>query len=164
AGRPVPATRDGCRFEAFPLTETRRFTIAPPGQLPLRNLLFSLIDVTDLRVLPQLFPDLKTVWMGAAPLPEYLHRLLIGMAWLVRWRILPSLGPFARLFHAAINILAHGDHRGGMFVTVSGTTAGGEIERSWHLIAEGDEGPYIPAMACEAIIRQCLTGHRPRAG
>src|SRR5262249_26245606 len=76
AGRPVPVTRDGCRFEAFPLTETRRFTLAPPGRLPLRNRLFSLVDVPDPRRLPPLFPHLKTIWMGAAPLPEYLRRVV----------------------------------------------------------------------------------------
>src|SRR6185436_8311306 len=137
---------------------------APPGRLPLRNRLFSLVDVPDLRVLPAIFPALKKTWIGAAPLPEYLHRSLIGLAWLVRLRLLPSLRPFARLFHGAVNILAHGEHRGGMFVAVSGSTTDGPLERSWHLIAEGHDGPYIPSMACAAIIRHCLAKRRPAAG
>ncbi len=32
------------------------------------------------------------------------------------------------------------------------------------MIAEGDDGPYIPAMACEAIIRRCLDGMPPALG
>jgi len=32
------------------------------------------------------------------------------------------------------------------------------------MIAEGDDGPFIPAMACEAFIRQCLAGKRPAPG
>jgi hypothetical protein len=102
--------------------------------------------------------------MGAAPVPEYLHRMLIGLAWLVRLKLLPSFAPFAGLFHRAVNRLARGEHRGGMFVAVSGATAEGPVVRSWHLLAEGDDGPYIPSMACEAIIRHCLADRRPAAG
>jgi hypothetical protein len=32
------------------------------------------------------------------------------------------------------------------------------------MIAEGDDGPFIPAMACEAIIRRLLDGKRPAPG
>src|SRR5262249_23553029 len=37
-------------------------------------------------------------------------------------------------------------------------------QRSWHLIAEGNDGPFIPSMAAEAVIRHCLNGRRPAAG
>ncbi len=42
--------------------------------------------------------------------------------------------------------------------------AGKTIERSWHLLAEGDDGPFIPSMAVEAIVRRSLAGQRPPAG
>jgi len=48
------------------LIETRRHTIAPPGRLPLRRTLFSLVDVPDLQALPALWPELKSVWMASA--------------------------------------------------------------------------------------------------
>jgi hypothetical protein len=115
--------------------------------------------------LPKLWPELKDVWVGAGPMPEILHRALNALAWLVRLRLLPSLAPFAPIFHHAINVLRWGEHRGGMFVAVSGRTADGQpIERSWHLLAEGDDGPLIPSMAAEAIVRHCLDGKRPAAG
>src|SRR6185369_3921756 len=108
--------------------------------LPLANNLFSLVDVPDLQVLPELWPGLDSIWMGAGPVPEILHRMLIGMAWLVRLHLLPSLLPFASLFHFVINILRWGDHRGGMFVLVKGLDRDGKkIERSWHLVAEGND-------------------------
>src|SRR5262249_43294731 len=47
-----------------------------------------------------------------------------------------------------------------MFVEVKS----GDVRRSWHMIAEADDGPFIPSMACEAIIRQRLDGRRPPAG
>ena len=161
-GKPIDIPRAG---KHFALIETRRFTIAPPGRLPLRPILFSLVDVPDLKVLPALWPTLKSGWMGAGPVPAILHRALIALAWLVRAGILRSAAPFAPLMFRAINVLRWGEHRGGMFVKAEGTALdGAPLERSWHMIAEGDDGPLIPSMAAEAIIRRCLDGRRPASG
>jgi hypothetical protein len=165
AGKPVSLIRNGKPATGYALTETMRYTICPPGHLPLKNTLFSLVDVPDLKVLPELWPELDSIWLGAGPVPEVLHRMLIGLSWLVRLKILPSLLPFASLFHYVINILRWGEHRGGMFVSIEGTNQSGErIERSWHLLAEGGDGPLIPSMAVEALILHCLAGKKPSAG
>jgi hypothetical protein len=165
AGRPVRLVRDGHAAVGFGLVETRRFTIAPPGRLPLRPVLFSLVDVPDLQALPTLWPELKSVWMGAGPVPEILHRSLIVLARGVRLKLLPTLVPLAPLMHAATNVLRWGEHRGGMFVAVEGADHDGrKVEVSWHMIAEGDDGPLIPSMALEAIIRRRLDGRRGAPG
>ncbi len=165
AGQPLRLRRDGQAATGHALTESRRYTIAPPGRLPLRNIRFSLVDVPDLRVLAAIWPDARSIWMGAGTLPEILQRCLNALAWLVRLRALPSLGFLAPLFFRAINLIRWGEHRGGMFVRVEGRGAGGvPVERSWHLLAEGDDGPLIPAMAVEAIVRNCLEGKRPDSG
>ena len=165
AGKPLPLIRNRKPATGYALTETMRYTICPPGYLPLNNTLFSLVDVPDLKVLPELWRELDSVWLGAGPVPEILHRMLIGLAWLVRLRILPSLLPFASLFHFVTNTLRWGEHRGGMFVSIEGTNLGGErIERSWHLLAEGNDGPLIPSMAIQALILHCLRGKKPVAG
>lgn len=162
AGKPV---RAGHTLVGYGLTDVRHFTIAPPGHLPLRRIRFSLVDVPDHAALRGLWPQLREVWMGAGPVPEILHRALNALAWLVRGRLLPSLSPFAGLMHRAINVLRWGEHRGGMIVVVSGTGADERpIERSWHMTAESDDGPMIPSMAAEAIIRHVLDGRRPPAG
>lgn len=165
AGRPVRLMRDGRPTEGYPLTEQMRYTIAPPGRVPVRNTLFSLVDVPDLRALQALWPEASTIWMGAGPVPELLHRALIGLARLVRAGLIPTLSPLAPLMHRATNRLSWGEHRGGMFVEVEGADkAGRPINRSWHLLAEGDDGPLIPSMAVEAIIRKALDGRSPLAG
>ena len=164
AGKPVAVWRNGKPGFAYGLTETRRFTIAPPGALPLRSRLFSLVDVPDLRALPRLWPGLRSVWTGAGPVPQILHRVLIGLAWLVRLKLLPTLAPLAGLFHRIVNIFRWGEHRGGMFVVVEGSTKDGPVEQSWHLLVEGDDGPFIPSMACELIVRRCLAGGWPSPG
>jgi hypothetical protein len=165
AGKQIPLIRNGKQTTGHALTETMRYTICPPGRLPLNNTLFSLVDVPDMKVLPEIWRELDSIWLGAGPVPEILHRMLIGLSWLVRFKIIPSLLPFASLFHFVINILRWGEHRGGMFVEVEGTTQSGErIERSWHLLAESGDGPFIPSMAIQAIILHMLSGKRPSLG
>jgi hypothetical protein len=52
-----------------------------------------------------------------------------------------------------------------MFVSVEGTDQTGKaIERSWHLLAEGSDGPLIPSMAVQALVLHCLAGKKPSAG
>jgi saccharopine dehydrogenase-like NADP-dependent oxidoreductase len=56
AGHPVSLRRSGNSATGYPFTENQRFTIAPPGRIPLKSTLFSLVDVPDLRALPELWP------------------------------------------------------------------------------------------------------------
>ncbi|ALN75373.1 SDR family oxidoreductase [Aureimonas sp. AU20] len=164
AGGPVKLLRDGKASSAPGLTESRRFTVAVPGRLPLRNLRFSLVDVPDLQVIPPEHPSIGDIWMGAAPLPEVLHRMLNILAKSRARFGLPPLTPFAKLFHAVLNRLRFGEHRGGMIVRAHGRAAGRDVVRSWHLLAEGDDGPLIPSMAIEALVRKRMSGERPESG
>ena len=169
-GKPIALTRDGRAAMGYGLVESRRFTIAAPGRVPLHPRRFSLVDAPDLRVLPRLWPSLREVWLGAGTVPAISHRALNLLASLVRHRFLPSLVPLARVMLAVRERVRWGEHRGGMFVTVTGEGADkssqekSSLEKSWHMIAEGDDGPFIPSMACEAIIRRCLDGMPPAPG
>jgi hypothetical protein len=165
AGRPVALLRDGRKAVGYALIDALRYTIAPPGRLPLDRRRFTLVDAPDLKVLPRLWPMLRSVWTGAAPVPALWHRALNALAWLVRLRLLPSLSPLAPLMQRVMHVLTFGEHRGGMFVAIEGVCASGApVARSWHLLAEGDDGPLIPAMAAAAVIRRCLSGRPPAPG
>jgi hypothetical protein len=165
SGKPLTVLTDGRKTIRHALIDSRTFTIAPPGCVPLAPRRFGLIDAPDLELLPRLYPDLKSVWVGAGTAPALLQRFLTLGAWLVRLGVVPSLLPFAAIMHAARGRLAWGKHRGGMFVTVAGWGPDGSpIEREWHMIAEGDDGPFIPAMAAAAVVRHVLDGRRPPAG
>ena len=165
AGRPVGLTREGRPALSYGLTETHRYTIAPPGKMPLNNRLFSLVDAPELQLLPAVWPEVRSVWTGAGPVPAILHRLLIAMSWAVRLRLLPSLAFGAPLFHWAINRVRWGEHRGGMFVEIEGRDRhDAHARRSWHMLAEGDDGPYIPSMAVAAIVAKGLEGDWPAPG
>lgn len=164
AGAPVKLTRAGVQTTAPGLVESMRYTIAVPGKVPLKNTHFSLVDVPDLQVLPPEYPGLEDIWMGAGPVPESLHRVLNVLA-LAREKFkLPSLAPLAELFHWGLNLMKFGEHRGGMFVHACGLKDGVAVERSWHLLAEGDDGPYIPSMAIEAVVRKLLKNEAPSIG
>lgn len=164
AGAPVKLLRGGVQTTGTGLAESMRFTIAPPGRLPLRNIRFSLVDFPDLQVIPPLYPTMQDIWMGAGPVPEVLHRILNLLARARARFSLPSLAPLSRLFYAVLNRMKFGEHRGGMFIHVRGVRDSEAVECSWHLLAEGDDGPFIPSMAIEGIVRKLLAGDRPAAG
>ncbi|MFL6580080.1 MAG: DUF4166 domain-containing protein [Burkholderiales bacterium] len=165
SGQTIPLKRNGQTANGSPFTESMWFVIAVPGRIPLEGKRFSLVDVPDLRTLAQLWPQAADIWMGAGPVPVPLHWALTAFAWLVRIRVLPNLSWMAGAMHFVTNHVRWGEHRGGMFVEVAGRRATGQsVVREWHLLAEGDDGPLIPCMAVEAVIRKVLAGEPPRAG
>lgn len=164
AGAPVKLQRNGAPSHGLGLAESRRFTIAVPGKVPLRNLHFSLVDVPDLQVIPPEHPTLTDIWMGAGPVPEVLHRVLNLLARARARLCLPSLVPLSPLFYTVLNRMKFGEHRGGMYVHATGMRGGQAVEESWHLLAEGEDGPYIPSMAIEAVVRKLLAGETPAEG
>ncbi|HXC57041.1 MAG TPA: DUF4166 domain-containing protein [Rhizomicrobium sp.] len=163
AGKTVPV--EGGPVAGHALTDARRYTVGAPGMLPLRSRRFALADVPDLRLAPKLWPQLRTIWTGVATLPTITHRALSAFSWLVRLRLLRSLSAFAPLFHWVATHMRWGEHRGGLFVAATGTDAqGAPVERSWHLVAEGDDGPFVPAMAAAALVEKVLAGRAPAPG
>jgi len=164
AGAPVKLHRNGVSSFAMGLTESMRYTVAVPGRLPLKNIHFSLVDVPDLQVIPSEHNTLTDIWMGAGPVPEVLHRALNLLANARAKFGLPSMAPLSGLFYKILNLMKFGEHRGGMFVRAYGLSDGKKVEQSWHMLADGDDGPYIPSMAIEAIIRKSLSGQHPKPG
>lgn len=164
AGGPVTLQRGGKTTIAAGLTESRYYTIAPPGKKPLRNIRFSLVDVPDLQVIPAQYPEIQDMWMGAGPGPEALHRILNLLAKMRAKFRLPSFEPLWPIFYRVLNLMKFGEHRGGMFIEICGTKNNQPVTRSWHLLAEGDDGPFIPSMAIEALIRKTLNEDPPKSG
>ncbi len=164
AGQDLDLMRDGRMTSAKALVERRRMTIAPPGKLPLHNKPFSLVEVPDLRLLPKTRPDLRDIWFGAGVVPEVFQRLLNFLA---RARATiggPDLTGLAPVAHKVLSLFAIGEHRGGMIMVAEGLRGGQPVTMSWHLVAEGDDGPNIPALASEVMIRRIKAGDLPEAG
>ncbi len=164
SGKPVRIMRDGQWTTAAGFHDSRNMVVNVPGTVPLQRIRFALTDVPDITVLSWDWPEAKHIWMGAGPTPAALHRLLWAAAGIVKAGILPSLLPLASIMNFVINTIRWGEHRGGMIVEISGQGPHGTETRSWHLLAEGDGGPFIPSMAAAAIIRNCLADHTPAPG
>lgn len=165
AGYPIEITRKAEQQQAYAWCESRVFCIAPAGQIPLKPLRFSLVDVPDLREMVKIWPTLASVWMGAGVAPALYHRLFNVLSLLVRWRVLRSLKPLAGLMTWVMNHCNWGEHRGGMYLCAWGEHPKlGMQKRSLHLIAEGDDGLGIPSVPAEIIIRQVLQGTLPQTG
>lgn len=164
AGTPIQLRRNGRMQYVAGLTESQRFTIAVPGLVPLTNRRFSLVDVPDLRILPNIHASVADIWIGAGPEPEILHRLLNLIAWLNA-----RLGPWdltllAPICYRVLNLLKFGEHRGGMFITATGQSEGLPVRLEWHLLAEGGDGPYIPSMPVAHLVRKVMAGNPPDTG
>jgi hypothetical protein len=164
AGKPVRLTRDGKATVATGIVDSRVHTITVPGSVPLNRIRFSLVDVPDLDLLPATFPGLRSAWVGAGPTPALLHRALSTLARLVSWRVLPTLTFMAPVMDWGMDHVSWGEHRGGMFVEVRGLWNGEAVTNRWHMIAEGDRGPFVPSLVADIILRACLDGRRPAPG
>jgi len=171
AGKPLPVIRGGEATTRPALIDSLRRTLAVPGGLPMHSTLFTLAETPDLALGRALYrgprrrtSDLAELWTGAGPRPELLHRMLSGLAWLVRLRLLPSLSPLAGLLHWGSRTFRWGEHRGGMFVEVEGRRGGQAARRAWHLVAKGDDGPFIPSIGAAAVILKAAGGETPRPG
>jgi len=76
---------------------------------------------------------------------------IAGSRRLVRWAITPAR--LRALQRIAACTERWGSDRGGMRVDVVGHKAGYPIQRSWTLLAEAGEGPFVPAATARALVR-----------
>ena len=144
AGRPMPVWH-GNKWEQVPgWSDPATYTL-PDG---LRRQGWR-IEVPDTRLFPAHF-GAETVRFRAG-LELGLMRYGLAAFGLVQAMLnLPVGLPLVRLFKLAAEALApFGTDRGGMSVIV---IAGGE-RRTWRLLAEAGDGPFIPAIAARALLR-----------
>ena len=104
---------------------------------------------------------MRDTYAGAGLELAVLHLGLWFLSGLVRLRLVRSLAPFAaRLTAIAERLRRFGTDRGGLRVDVEGPAA----RRSWHLIAEGGDGPFVPVLPAAALVRKLAGGHRVARG
>ncbi|MBS0539288.1 MAG: DUF4166 domain-containing protein [Proteobacteria bacterium] len=122
-------------------------------------------------------PGLGRRWVAACDLPEpvlFDRRFAIGntqagaglelsvlhvglwlLTLLVRARLVRSLAPLASMLAAIADKLRRfGTDRGGLRIDLHGASE----RRSWCLVAEGGDGPFVPATPAAALIRKLMRG------
>lgn len=164
-GKTVVVLANGAWIERKCWSDLRSERLAVGADDRLNRRVFSLCDVPDLAIWPDVFPHVKTVQFGAALEPLFNHLGVYALSWLVRLRVLRDAGKLTPLLYRLAGWLPSGVRKGGMFVKLEGTRGcGSNSIVQWTLIADGDHGPYIPTMAAEAIVRRVMSGTSPAAG
>ncbi len=156
----VPVRREGRTVKVAGLTEIKKATICVPGDVPLPRLPFAVADAPDAVVLPNDFCGLSEIWTGAGTRPVWLHRLLVFLARSISKGVLPKLTKLAGLFHRSRGLFRFGLDRGGMIVAGRNK----ESAASWHLVAEGNHGPFVPTLPAVALVKKYLNGSPPPTG
>jgi len=165
AGRPVDIREDGAWRTRYCWTDLHRKQLSVSDSDRLNRRFFSLCDVPDLELWPQRFPDIGSVRFSAALEPAFLHFGMAALAWLVRLGVVPRPQALAPMLHRVAKWMPSGVAKGGMFVRVTGQGGtDGMTAKQWSLIADGDHGPNIPAMAAAAVVAKMRGGWCPEPG
>ena len=137
----------------------RRLTFRVAGARPLRGRSVFLVDVPDVHLLPGRLSGAPKVTFRAGTELGFQNWALWALSWLVRARIIGSLGPWASALLPLQKLTQRwGGERSAMVVRLAGEDAGGAVERQWTLIADQGHGPRIPALSVPALVRRMVAG------
>ena len=161
-GRPSKVLRDG-KWETLRGWSDRKIYELAPG---LRRAAY-FVDVPDIQLLPERIKARSVMFRAGLELPV-MNWSLSALGWLRRyWRLeLPELA-YSVLQMLSKAVFAFGTDRGGMQVSIVGRCGNERVCRKWVLVAEEGDGPYVPGMACRAVLREIETiapGARPCLG
>lgn len=105
--------------------------------------------VPDLQAFPDHF-GAKTVMFRAGLELGIMGHALAALSWLRRFVWVPF--PVGAALVGARMLEPFGTDRGGMVVSITGVAAGQVTERSWRLLAQKGDGPYVPAIPVRALV------------
>jgi hypothetical protein len=147
AGKPVLLWRGQAWRHAFGWQEMARILFRVPGAAPLRRRV-AICDVPDLTLLPSRYPGRPAVRFRAGTELDVENIGLWLLTWPVRWRWLASLRPLTTLLVRVQRALGWiGGERSAMRVTMKGWIGETGIRRTWTVLAERGDGPWIPTLA-----------------
>jgi saccharopine dehydrogenase-like NADP-dependent oxidoreductase len=123
-------------------------------------------DVPDLEIFPKRYPTLKTIRFRAGLELKVLHLILIGLSWLVRIKLLPSLQPLAKpLLKTSFLFDPFGNDSSGFYMTLSGTAKDDQPKQvQFNLAARHGDGLYIPSMPAILMAKKFANGQIKATG
>lgn len=126
----------------------------------------ALCDVPDLELLPQRYPQLRSVRFHAALEFGIEHFALWMLAAMRRMGLPLPVERWAVAMNGMAGWLdARGGEWGGMRVSVLGSAPDGRrVRRNWLLSTPAVDGPEIPCMAAILLARRMVAGQVPAAG
>ena len=160
-GQPFQTLQDGRPLTVHGWQSLRRLRV--PG-MSARWL--ARCDIPDLDLMPQRYPELRTLEFRAGLELRRMHFGLWLASWIVRMRLMRSLTPLAKpLFAMSEHWQDIGSDIGFMQVSMHGTgTEGNPLRLDWTLTAHEGNGPQIPATAAIVLARKLARGDLPGGG
>lgn len=152
-GKPIPSFDRGELGVTSGWGISRRIAVGDLGER-----LVSPVETLDAEHLSHEFTVKNRVSFSAGLESTLEHRSLQLLSWLRKHRVIPSpevLAPFLLKVRSVSRIST--SDRGGMVVNVTGLDENGSRARNeWLLLAEHDDGPYVPVLPAAAMIRRLL--------
>lgn len=158
-GRPLRLWQANRFVDRPAWSDLKKYDLEIAGTLPVSNRHASLIGAPDL----SLFPDAMNAQSVAFRAGLELSIMQYGL-WMLHWlpriklvRSVSFLMPVLKWIADRLEPL--GSDRGGMQVSVVGQTGQGlSVRRTWTLIVEQGDGPYIPGVPAQILIQNLFAG------
>jgi hypothetical protein len=159
-GAPIQVWQGGAWVTQYGWAAPQRITFAR-----VKPRLGALCDIPDLELFPARYPGVQGVMFRAALEVGLGQRAFAVLAKLRRIGLIGQPQRWAAFINAAGGVFDFlGSPLGGMVVRVAGLDAAGKPARSaWHIAADDDSGPEIPAMAAILLARRLACGTLVRA-
>lgn len=161
AGKPFTTLIDGVMRKVIGWQDLHFRTLPIVGRRTFAN-----CDVPDLDLFPVRYPDLKTIRFYAGLEVPFIHLGLWALTWLVRWRIVKSLGSFAPPLLSASRLFdAMGSDVSAFYMDMLGRSETGEPKKiSFNLVANSGDGPYIPCVPAIILAKKLARKEIPTTG
>lgn len=160
-GHRIPALVDATPSTQFGWGDLHRHRYP----VPIGSRWLSNVDVPERALWPSRYAGLRSIRLAAGLEVSVLHLALSAASRLVRLGWVRSLVPRARsMIRIAAAFDAWASDAGAMHVQVRGADARGrDVKRTWTLIAEGGDGPQIPATPAALLVKKLLSvgGYAP---
>jgi NAD(P)-dependent dehydrogenase (short-subunit alcohol dehydrogenase family) len=162
AGKPVRLWRGQAWRQAFGWQELGQLVFRVAGAPVLRRRV-AICDVPDLDLFPGRYRGVPAVRFRAGTELDVQNIGLWLLTWPVRWRWLASLRPLTAFMVLAQRLLGRiGGKRSAMRVVLKGWRGEQAIRRTWTVLAERRDGPWIPTLAVPLLAAK-LDGLAPGA-
>lgn len=161
-GRPIRRLEAGRWTETHGWLDLKRHVFPDP----VGSRLLGSCDVPDLDLFPARYPGVTTVTFHAGFASSAGHLVVWACAGLVKAGLMTSMAPLA----GPLNLVSRWlepviSDKGGMFVQMEGLDhAGRPLTKRWWLIAERNDGPYVPCGASLALVNKLAAGKALPAG
>lgn len=123
-------------------------------------------DIPDLVLFPLRYPTLKNLNFKAGLEVPVLHIGLWLLSWLVRFKLIKSLKPYANLFHRIGKWFdIFGSDRSALHMELKGLGIDGHrLDKKFYIIAGSGHGPNIPCIPSILLARKIAAGQYTATG